>query len=393
MKGILIKSFVCAAISLYFAPIATASSAVFNNLIVFGDSLSDAASLSTEPNMAQEKEVGNNYWVKAQGKVGAPITSENSITKNHPIWPNDLIVNSILFDENPNHTRFIYPSRQASQLGYSSLRYSVDYAWASAETGNHYVNDLQLSHPYNDQACSANGPGLISPESSCAPGVLLQIKQYLNDVQNHPNPHTLFIIWAGGNDFFNNMKKIVDQNKQDSKSMLLLKMLNAPFPLISATAENDPLSNAIKNLKQAVIMLIQSGVPAQNIYVVNLPNLADTPAAQSFVNGRKSMRYMLVAMTETYNFMLRSYLVFNYLHASFNLPNGNIISVNAEFSDILKNHQRLGFDKLLQSCVQEGATPYCHGYMFFNEKHPTTKAHELLAKYIESVVSVRETAL
>lgn len=392
MKGILVKSCFCVAIFFYFSSIATASSGNFSNLIVFGDSLSDAASLSSEPNLTKEKEVGNNYWVQAQGKTGAPITNENFTSKTHPIWPNDLMKNTALFDENPNHTRYIYPSRQASQLGYSPLRYSIDYAWASAETGNHYVNDLSTSYAYNDAACGTHGPGVISTESACVPGVLLQVTQYLSDVQNHPNPQTLFVIWAGGNDFFNNMGKIVTQNKQSSKPILLLKMLDAPFPLMPTAVSDQPLSKAVTNLKQAVTILIQAGVPAQNIYVINLPNLAQTPAAQSFINGQKVMFYLLSAMTEGYNIMLRITLSFDYLHAQFNLPNGNIISANSFFADLLKNHQQLGFTQVLQSCVQDNATQNCDDYIFFNGKHPTTKTHQLLANYLGKIFAARQTA-
>ena len=390
MKVILIKSAVCAAICLLFASISTASSAIFSNLIVFGDSLSDAASLSPENNMSKDKNLGNNYWVKTEGKIGAPITNIDASSNNNPLWPNDLMSDTTLFEANPNSTRVIYPIRQANQHGYSPLRYSIDYAWASAETGDHYTNDLNLNYPYNDEACQFSGPGELSPTSSCVPGVLLQVKSYLSDVQNHPNPRSLFVIWAGGNDIFNNIAKVAAQNKQDSKPLLLLKMLNVPFPLLPTSARNEPLSNAVKNLKQAVVMLIQAGVPAQNIYVINLPNLANTPASQGFSKGNKTMLYALTAITEIFNTALRIDLAFNYLNAGFNLPNGNIISANYALNHIIEDHQKLGFDKLLHDCVQEAATPHCSGYIFFNGKHPSTKVQQWIADYLKEILETRE---
>lgn len=391
MKGIFVKSLFCAVICLHFASIATASSAVFSNLIVFGDSLSDAASLSSEPNMAKEKDVGNNYWVKTQGKTGAPITSEDPISKTSPIWPNDLMENTSLFDPNPNATRYIYPARQASQRGYSPLRYSINYAWASAETGDHYVNDLNHNYSYNDEACQLLSAGQLSPTSSCVPGVLLQVKQYLGDVQNHPNSHSLIIIWAGGNDLFNNIAKIAAQNKDSSKPLLLLKMFNAPFPLLPAATGDEPLSNAVKNLKQAVIMLIQAGVPAQNIYVINMPDLARTPASQDFAKGNRTLLYALTMITDIFNTTLRVDLAFNYISPEFNLPNANILSANKAFSNILRDHQTLGFDKFLGNCVQQGATPYCKGYLFFNGKHPTVETHRLMADYLKPFFYTRQS--
>ena len=130
-------------------------------------------------------------------------------------------------------------------------------------------------------------------------------------------------------------------------------------------------------------MLIQAGVPAQNIYVINMPNLANTPAAQEFTKGNKTMLYALTAITEIYNAVLR-------VNLSFDLPNGNIISANKEFNEILKNHQKYGFDKLLHSCVQDNAVPNCRGYVFLNGKHPTTEVHRLLADYLKQILHARE---
>lgn len=386
VKAILIKSCVCASICLLFATIGGASSAMYSNLIVFGDSLSDAASLSSEPTMAKEKGIGNNTWVKTEGQTGAPVTNRDYALHTHPLWPNYLVMDDTLFDANPNATRIIYPVSQASKRGYSPLRYSIDYAWASAETGEHYVNDLNRSYPYNDAVCEATGPGEISPTNSCVPSVLLQVKSYLTDVQNHPNPRSLVIIWAGGNDIFNNIAKVAARNRQDNQAILLLKMLNVPFPLFLSKTEHEPLSNPVNNIKQAVVMLIQAGVPAQNIYVLNLPNLADTPAAQDFVKGNKTMLYTLTAITEIYNIMLRIELAFNYFNATFNLPNANVVSANQAFSHILHDHQALGFDKSLRNCVQDKKTSNCQGYIFFNGKHPTTQVHQYIADYLSKIL-------
>ncbi len=342
--------------------------------------------------MVKERDRGNNYWVHTEGKIGTPITSEDAISKEGPLWPNNLMSDTTLFEANPNATRYIYPVRQATQRGYSPLKYSINYAWASAETCDHYLNDLNYQYPYDDRECQTVGAGYISPTTSCVPGVLLQVKAYLKEVQNHPNPHSLIIIWAGGNDLFNNIAKVAHQNQQRSKLVLFFKMLNVPYPLfstVSTDARYEPLSNAVKNLRQAVATLIQAGVPAQNIYVINMPNLADTPAAQGFAKDNKAMLYALTAITEIYNLALRVSLVFDYLHPAFNLPNGNIISANEEYNEILHNHLKYGFDKLLRSCVQDGAIPDCKGYLFFNGKHPTTATNQLMSDYIKQILHAR----
>jgi phospholipase/lecithinase/hemolysin len=62
----------------------------FENLIVFGDSLSDSSPMGYSKNQS-----GNNYWVMPQGipkPAGAPITSEISPEDTHRYtWQNYLI--------------------------------------------------------------------------------------------------------------------------------------------------------------------------------------------------------------------------------------------------------------------------------------------------------------
>lgn len=382
-----IKKAVCAAICLLLTGISTASSATYNNLIVFGDSLSDAASLSSEPNMAKEKDIGNNYWVHAAGKIGAPITSLTLDSHLNPLWPNILVQNTMLFGENPNHTQYIYPARQAHALGFSPLRYNTNYAWASAETGNHYLNDFDLNektHPpfifpsYSDDVCDAFGPGKISENTSCVPGVLLQVKTYLNDVNGHPNPRSLIIIWAGGNDIFNNAAKIADQDKGENKALLFLKLLTIPYPL-DQNIGVAPLSNPINNLKQAVMLLIQAGVSPKNIYVINMPNLAQTPAAKTAAQGQKAVLYLWDVISRIFNTGLEIALVYDYVHPQFNLPRHNIISANKMLTEIVAHEQRYGFSRHDQSCVKDHAPPDCPGYIFFDDKHPTAKTHVIIA--------------
>ncbi len=63
----------------------------FDNLIVFGDSLSDAGNgkLATKNN--RDNDTGNNTWIKAQGKTGAPLTSLDPNSKTHPICVNNFL--------------------------------------------------------------------------------------------------------------------------------------------------------------------------------------------------------------------------------------------------------------------------------------------------------------
>lgn len=357
----------------------------FDNVIVFGDSLSDASSLDSSLNNPH----GNNYWVKNTGVVGAPITSVAPSSKQRMIWVNYFIP-MVAGRITPPENLFIYPSSQARQSNISALHNHINYAWAGAETGNDYINDAswdksQAYPSYNNKACKQHGPGLITPDkSSCVPGVLVQVAQYLKDTQQKPNPKSLIIIMAGGNDIFDNMGKIYNKNKDQNKAVLLTKLLNAGFPV--AQVGELPLSNPIKNIKQAVSQLIDAGVPNENIYVVNMPNLADTPAALEMAKGSKAVLLTLTSISQIYNKTLRAYLAFDYFDALHNIPNGHIISADNILMPMVKNPLAFGLTHTLASCAKDKQLPYCQGYLFFNRKHPTSTAHREIAKYISSVV-------
>lgn len=357
----------------------------FDNVIVFGDSLSDASSLDSSLNNPH----GNNFWVKSTGVVGAPITSVAPSSKQRMIWVNYFIP-MVAGRITPPENIFIYPSSQARKRKLSALHHHINYAWAGAETGNDYINDMswdkRQAYPlYNNKACEQHGPGLITPhQSSCVPGVLVQVEQYLKDTQQKPNPKSLIIIMAGGNDIFDNMGKIYSKNKDANKALLLTKLLNAAYPV--AQVGEISLSNPVKNIKRAVSKLIDAGVPNENIYVVNMPNLADTPAAVDMAKGSKAVLLTLTSISQIYNKALRVYLAFDYFDALHNIPNGHIISADNILMPMVNNPLAFGLTHTLVSCAKDNQLPYCRGYLFFNRKHPTSKAHEEIAKYLSQVI-------
>lgn len=349
-----------------------------SNLIVFGDSLSDAASFDARLNDSASR--ANNTWVKVGGGgEGAPITSVNQKTGKRFMWPNYFL-----------RKGYIYPSSQAREYHISPIDHNVNYAWASAETGSNYVNDAGWIGkagypPYNNLSCSQFGPGKINDKSSCVPGLLLQVEHYLNDVNHQPNPNSLIIIWAGGNDLFNNIAKIVEKNKGDNPVLLLLKMMNAAFPVFNVGAK--PLSNPVKNIKLAVSRLIDEGIPAHNIYVVGLPNIAKTPAVIKKFGDNQEVLLTLTTISTLYNTALKLELTWDLFDPTNNLPKGNIISVYALLEKIFDNPLMYGFSHTGISCTQEHKQPDCEGFLFFNLKHPASETHEKLAKTLRQVIS------
>lgn len=345
------------------------------NVIIFGDSLSDSASLSSKAGNKQDQ--GNNFWVKTQGKTGAPITSEDQLTTLHPVWGNFLTKNTLT------------PSSQMKTLNVSPLVDNINYAWAGAETGENYLNDLSSRPypPYDTDLCLSIGPGKVDENTSCVPSLLTQIQLYLTDVEGMPSSNTKFIIWAGGNDLFNNVTKIVNKNKSDNKVILLLKMLNAGYPLFQVGEA--ALSNPANNTKLAVRLLLKSGVSATNIYVLMLPQLSITPEVRTKTQGDKAALHVLGAISTIYDAALKIKLSYNYMSPSLNIPSSHVISINRFIKPIFSSPAAYGFSSSSVSCIQGDAKPYCNGYLFFNSKHPTVQTHELLAAYIGEATEIK----
>jgi len=199
-----------------------------NNIIVFGDSLSD---------------IGNNNWIEA---IGAPITSFDE--KGHKnTWAKYL--SSKLFSK---------PMLPSNKENVNPLIDNVNYAYASADTSSDYLaadwpnsTTIPLVNPACKQpGLKKNNEGKVT--SSCVPGVLEQINLYLKDVKSVPCSKSIFFIWAGANDLF-------------------YKLPSQPPQQIIATA--------VGNLLQAKNKLLENGISPKQIYILNLPDLSLTPFA------------------------------------------------------------------------------------------------------------------
>ncbi|MDA7742210.1 SGNH/GDSL hydrolase family protein [Francisellaceae bacterium] len=341
-----------------FWPHSKSQDSHFDNVIVFGDSLSDSS-----PMGIGSSQVGNNYWTSIAGitnRKGAPITSR--------VGPHDLrrltwlnyLVSSISF--NKGH-HFLAVKRALSYL--NPYYENVSYAVASAETGNNYIDDLKPSpwpvvHPGLCQGISDPG------KYSCVPGLLKQVHMYLEDVKSKPNPKTLFILWAGGNDFYQNIVKLMTESKDDL---------------------SQPISNTVK----AVKLLLKEGVPANNIYVLNLPNFSMVPAITTLVGDKikeawkQSMALQTISLvSKAYNLWLKAALT---LQTYGEFSPAHVFPVDSLFLNVYENkdnlHQKLGITTPVAiTCVSAKKLPFCKGVLFYNDMHPTSQIHQYLAEQL-----------
>jgi phospholipase/lecithinase/hemolysin len=345
---------------LFFVVSFAALATPYSNVIVFGDSLSD---------------IGNNTWVATPGRgfafeKGAPITNIDPIKLKPMLWIQYLVKKGLFTQKT------VMPSSQWEGQDLSVT--NVDYAWASAETGDRYLNDLATPFIYAKNCAKA---GYVNQKESCVPGVMLQVQDYLTALKSThqtPGKNTLFIIWAGGNDIFDNVERGMDRfnrAKTDWKAMTPQQAESfAWFPSY--------------NLYRAINLLIKAGVPANHIYIFNLPDISKTPAAnqmilQAFSDNSKEQEIIfsaIQAISNWFNFDIQMWV--NYGSHAKTKP--TIISIHDIFNTIATTHQfeHYQFFNVTDSCVAEKKSPSCPGYLFFNDKHPTVITGQLLADYL-----------
>ncbi len=338
----------------------------YQNMIAFGDSLSDAAPTYR----ADHTQKGNNTWVHPNGVTsytGAPITNALSATDaSRYLWVNYLI-QAYPFSLGGHDLLIrrdlaVLASSKKTSIKAMVTQHNVSYATASAETGNNYINDKQPS-PWPTIDCTE---GFVATATySCVPSLLKQIHLYLDDVDNDINPHSLFVIWIGGNDFYQNILKLLSKDNKE------------------------PLSHPIRNTTKAVQILLNKGVPAEHIFVFDLPNFSLVPSIISLVNEniqnpmlRKFALRLISATSTLYNSWLKTELVLATRGA---FSPAQLFSTSDLLTAIKDNkddiRQRLGIHQpLSQSCTAAKQLPVCAGFFFYNDMHPTTTVHAFIAE-------------
>jgi len=355
------KSLITVLLFFFITSTALAASLDQTKIVIFGDSLSD---------------IDNNTWAEDTGKTGAPFTNIDESTSTRPLWVN-------YFFEKKFPTQTILPSRIAEEQHIDLLGKNIDYAFASAETGDQYLNDHsgEIFPPYIDQVC--HEAGQIAPGIYCVPGVLRQISTYL-DAVHHPDSNTIFIIWAGGNDIFNNITKLVALLQFKKSNEFHSQLMNS-LSLTPVMNTLPKLSTPVINLVRARDRLIEAGVNPNQIYFIDLPDLSKTPAATKLAGSSKLLLGAMHAITVSFNTSLKLALT-KMPFSKNNLPESHIISIYDLLNTMMQNPQKYHFTHTTQSCVNDDATPYCTGYIFFNDKHPTTEAGKLIAEKVAETI-------
>ncbi|MCB1826782.1 MAG: hypothetical protein KDH94_00055, partial [Coxiellaceae bacterium] len=270
--------------------------------------------------------------------------------------------------------------RKIQSLQLNPYTDNIDYAYASAESANWYDNDDTGPHVFTPENPNCTKPGLMAPGNACVPGMRMQLTHYLENVNNKPNPKTLFIIWVGGNDMINDIDKLIYLYEKTGidKQTLYKNSLAFANDEKSIRSNNNSIhfSYPVYNIHKAVEELEQHGVSPQQIYVANLPDLSSAPAAKALTKNNKILLSILHLMTNLYNFNLYIALTTD---SKLHFQKSHLISTYDFQEKIFKHPEQYGFTNIEDSCVTNKADPICQGYFFFNTLHPTAPSGKLIA--------------
>lgn len=430
------------------------------NSVFFGDSLVDSSNVTASPvlpNNYLPPITANNYWIpyyyynyyqtpnnaQYNGRLhGAPITSlstnfmKDKNKANRPTW-----VNYFLQSTNQNNpSLYTYRYLKTTKNSVDIYHSNISMAYASAETGSHYVSDLSITQLYSPYVTCQN-PGVVSLNKrsySCVPGVITQIKLYdqllAAKKDSMPNLQTRYFIWAGANDITNNIAKLLLMSTKTSgknQGFNFKEFKNYEKEYIKNqkdckkgyfTIGKYQFSCPARNMREAVEKLessFETFASPRRIYVLNLPNLAETPKMQamawsvamsSTLRGRKekiaiykSILGIVSEISKNYNARLEEELATPSKQYDEVLPKSHIYPTDKALNELITNPKKYHFivhkNKLthgIASCIgneaievkpdywisskhREPAPNACYSQIFYNSVHPSNHTHYCIA--------------
>lgn len=202
----------------------------------------------------------------------------------------------------------------------------------------------------SDYAWRGGGTGT----SSLPPGALLQVSQYLGAVSNKADPGALYIVWAGANDVFSD-------------------------------PANFNAASSAQNVATAVQTLYSAG--SRTFLVPNMPPLEKTPDA--LVNPADAALFGPAA--KAFNQYLAADLAgIRASDPGISFLDLNLKNVDPKIGDVIGTYDCFNYLVAhphnspywdFQNVTDEGMLDPVNGsnYLFWDDVHPTTATHELLA--------------
>jgi phospholipase/lecithinase/hemolysin len=284
----------------------------YDQIVVFGDSLSDTGNLS-----------------KALGGTFPPLPYFKGRFSNGPLWIDQL----------------------APKLGLKSKQV-LNFAFAGATTGRLNVGE-QLA-------------GVTLPFK--LPGLLDEVDAFTALNPKGANPKSLYVVFAGANDFLT-LPPTLFQG-------LAVGNLESFIGLYGAIVQS------VKNVATAVTNLALQG--AGTIAVANLPDLGRTP-----LPIQQGTSLVATAFSIGFNVILEKTL--EQLEGALRSKALNVDIVQVDLFSVgeavAKNPQKFGFTNLTTPLITNLAAPNPKGFFYWDDFHPTTQAHTVIANTFQRALS------
>ena len=261
----------------------------------------------------------------------APMQSSNTVEISHQV--NQLYVFGDSLSDVGNvlqATGGAYPPSPP----YFQGRYSNGPVWVE-----YLASDLGLT-PKQNTNFAYGGATTGSASINGVPGLLAQVQSFTK-AHRDINPNALYLLWAGANDY------------------------------LHGATTNSTLSS--ENLSRAVHFLSKAG--AKKILVANLPDLGRLPATRSSLNSNA-----LSSLTTAHNLNFSKSV--DVLNRELGSDTQIIkLDVYSLYHQAITDPGKFGLTNVTSACLNNLAT--CDNpnkFLFWDGIHPTTAAHQILAK-------------
>ncbi|MBR9981110.1 MAG: SGNH/GDSL hydrolase family protein, partial [Desulfatitalea sp.] len=181
------------------------------------------------------------------------------------------------------------------------------------------------------------------------PGLIQQVRTHILGTGPPLSPTNLYVIWIGGNDYFNG-----DGNSQ----------------------------GAVDNINDAMTDLVDNG--ALSILILNLPDLGAIPHRLGSTLAPEATKFSV-----DFNAALASMIdTFSAAHPDINIYEFDIYAL---FLDIIADPDAFGFDNVTEQSPNFAVEDNFDGggSLFWDDKHPTTRMHALIADRVYDDLSAQ----
>lgn len=227
-----------------------------------------------------------------------------------------------------------------------------------------------------------------------------QIDRYLQKY-GKANPGNLYIILMGGNDIMGavgpaaqalSQKIVNDIAAHKTPEVIAGDVFDIGAQYLPRY--DNSVNIIVNNLVNAVNTLTQAG--AQNILVMNVPDVGQTPPINQMVNMAQTMCSNAFASNPYMCSMAAKYIhvmpqppvqVINDALAAkiATLKNVRLYDLYSTMDNVLANYQSLGFTNATDDCNGDSHAD-CATYVFWDGVHPTAKTHGIMADRVKQFI-------